>query len=112
MSPVIIYRFEDKDGYGPFTGKEGINCSLGPRLEMRKMAEPFYDGIKILSGWHFGFAGLAPMYREVPFRDIRLMAKHGIKLVAYMAMPPEVQWGKTQVAFLKCEATKVKVILW
>ena len=90
MAPCIVYRWQDRDGYGPFNRK--IPREKAVRLSLYKMRTPWADGIASPKG-HPGphLHGMTAEQLEAwrsTLADLRTFRRYGFRLHRLM-----VAWG-------------------
>lgn len=109
MGIVRVYRFEDWEGRGPYTGGRVIvNGSL------RTQPEPYFDdewaeNLKDNGGLHFGFGSLTAVRRWFKKHHILAMQEKGFLFTVWDVADDSVWPDRTkrQVGFLKDHAVSI-----
>lgn len=103
MAPMVVERWEAKDGMGPYTTRywpisvDGKQIWPG-NLDMTSIPCPENDGIARVTDWDFLCACL-PSNRAWTERDYKLLKLAGYKLKRYAVLSPYVREGFHQVVF-------------
>lgn len=120
---TIVYRFENSDGAGPWTGDasyiyddaaqptmgEGHSCDAMPSLHSHEeQGRPAHDHYmrRGVDGYHFGFTSKDQLRRAFPSSVGRAaMGKYGQILKVYDVPPAALLRGAAQCIFKKDQAT-------
>lgn len=125
MKEITVYRYEDHQGRGMYTGKRSVPMELYdsdlcpvPHQDERLVIErkekslvsSFEDGHGLPFVQNYGFSSKAQLKRWVQKQEFHNHIVQGYQLKVFKVPVSKVALGRSQVVFDRSEARQVKVI--